>query len=63
MSVELAQTRRNMERADRVNALLAQAKGLDVATTRRQARKALSGRGHLVRDLTLAERERAERGR
>jgi hypothetical protein len=58
MSVELAQTFRNSVRADKVNALLAQAKGLDVATTRRQARKALSGRGHLLRDLIHAEAER-----
>ena len=62
MSVELPQTRRNTERADKVNALLQQARGLDVPTTRRQARKALSGRGHLLRDLIHAEAERNSKG-
>jgi hypothetical protein len=45
-------------RAEKVNALLTQAAGLGVLTTRRQARKALSGRGHLLRDLIHAEAER-----
>jgi len=56
VSIVLPQTTRNNERAEKVNALLAQAKGLDVQTTRRQARKALSGKGHLLRDLIEAER-------
>jgi hypothetical protein len=58
MSIEIPQTTRNNERAEKVNALLAQAKGLNVETTRRQGRKALSGRGHLLRDLAHAEAER-----
>jgi hypothetical protein len=61
VSIELPQTTRNNERAEKVNALLAQAKGLDVQTTRRQARKALSGRGHLLSDLIHAEAERNTR--
>jgi hypothetical protein len=62
MSIELPQTTRNNERAEKVNSLLAQAKGLDVETTRRQARKALSGRGHLLRDLMETTRRRRDTG-
>lgn len=51
----LPQTTRNQETADKVNALLTQASALGVETTRRQARKALQGRGSLRAKLKAAE--------
>jgi len=60
MGIELEQTKRNSDRADKVNALLSQAEGLNVQTTRRQGRKALSGRGHLMQDLKEAEAKKSK---
>jgi hypothetical protein len=53
--VELEQTKRNAEMADKVNKILAQASALGIETTRRQARKMLHGRGGLAAKIKAAE--------
>lgn len=50
------------KRAERVNALLAEAQALGVTTTRRQGRKALSGRGGLMRKLIEARANQQPQG-
>ena len=52
------------KRADRVNAILAEADRFGIKTTRRQGRKTLSGRGGLMDKIRAArvEREAAENG-
>ncbi len=51
----MSQAERDQETAEKVTNLLGQAKALGVPTTRRQARKALQGRGHLMADIKAAE--------
>lgn len=56
MSEILAQTTRNMETAEKVNKIMAEAHTHGIETTRRQARKMLQGRGSLGRLLAEARK-------
>lgn len=59
--MELPQTVRNREQAERVNALLARAERYGISATRRQARKALQGRGTLESKILEAQNRNVPR--
>lgn len=56
----MTQADRDSERASKVDAILIEASSFAIATTRRQARKVLQGRGHLLTQLQQARRAKAE---